>query len=239
MVALSPKSLEELNLEIAEEDKDRSFHEVSGRKGLGIKADDLLDRLEEKALTEVDKRNPDLTPEQKATISWQIASGALRYFMLKFARNSVIVFDFDEALSFEGETGPYLQYTLVRINSIFRKLEEKQAFKQEDIHRLLDEHDLPLEALPDKERDDFWDLVFYAYQFEEEVLHSIHSLEFSHLAKFSFNLCQKFNSYYHVYPILAEENKDLKKIRILTIYGIREVLRQALFLMGIPQPERM
>ncbi len=239
MVALSPKSLEELNLEIAEKDKDRSFHEVSGRKGLGIKADDLLDRLEEKALTEVEKRNPDLDPEQKARISWQIACGALRYFMLKFARNSVIVFDFDEALSFEGETGPYLQYTLVRINSIFRKLKERQGFEEKDILRLLGEREIPLETLSDKEKDDFWDLVFYAFQFEEEVLHSIRSLEFSHLAKFSFNLCQKFNSYYHVYPVLAEKNEDLKTARILTIYGVREVLKQALFLMGIPQPDRM
>ena len=239
MVALSPKSLEELNLEIAEEDKDRSFHEVSGRKGLGIKADDLIDRLEQKALAEVEKRNPDLTSEEKSRISWQIACGALRYFMLKFARNSVIVFDFDEALSFEGETGPYLQYTLVRINSIFRKLRERQGFEEKDIPRLLEEREVPLDTLSDKEKDDFWSLIFYASQFEEEVLHSIRSLEFSHLAKFSFNLCQKFNSYYHVYPILAEKNEDVKTVRILTIYGIREILKQAFFLMGIPQPERM
>jgi len=239
MVALSPKSLDELNLEISDEDKDRSFVEVSGRKGLGIKADDLLDRLEEKALAEVETRNSELSSEQKAKIAWQIACGSLRYFMLKFARNSLIVFDFDEALSFEGETGPYLQYSLVRINSIFRKLKEREGFEEKDIQTLLADNGIPLDKLPDKEKDDFWDLVFYASQFEEEVLHSIRSLEFSHLAKFSFNLCQKFNSYYHVYPVLAEKDKDLKAVRILTIFWIREVLKQALTLMGIPQPERM
>ena len=205
----------------------------------GIKADDLIDQLEEKALAEVKKRNPGLTSEQQAKISWQIACGALRYFMLKFARNSVIVFDFDEALNFEGESGPYLQYTLVRINSIFRKLKEKQGFEEENIQGLLGENEIPLDKLPDKEKSDFWDLVFYGSKFEEEVLHSILSLEFSHLAKFSFNLCQKFTSYYHVYPVLAEKDKDLKTVRILTIYCIREVLKQALTLMGIPQPERM
>ncbi len=206
---------------------------------MGIKADDLIDRLEEKALAEVVKRSPELASKQKAEIAWQIACGALRYFMLKFARNSLIVFDFDEALSFEGETGPYLQYSLVRINSIFRKLKEREEFEEEDIQTLFEDNDIPLEKLPDKEKDDFWDLVFYASQFEEEVLHSIRSLEFSHMAKFSFNLCQKFNSYYHVYPVLAEKDKDLKTVRILTIYWIREVLKQALNLMGIPQPERM
>lgn len=239
MVGLSPKSLKELNLSLAEEDKGKDFLEVSGRKGFGIKADDLLDRLEEKALAEVEKRNPDLADDFKKDTAVRIAVGALRYFMLKFARNSLIVFDFEEALSFEGETGPYLQYTLVRINSIFRKLEEREGFKEKDLQALLAVGKIPLEFLSEKEQADFWDVVLYASQFEEEVLHSIRSLEFSHLAKFSFNLSQKFNSYYHLYSILAEKNKEVKHIRILTIHYIREVLKKALFLMGIPQPELM
>ena len=239
MVALSPKSLKELNLEVPEEDKKKAFHEVSGRKGLGIKADDLLNRLEEKALAEVEKRNPDLSSEQKSEIAWKIASGALRYFMLKFVRNSLIIFDFEEVLNFEGETGPYLQYTLVRINSIFRKMKEREGFEEMDISKLISSAELPLELLSDQEKDDFWDLVFYAAQFEEEVLHSIRSLEFSHLSKFSFNLCQKFNSYYHIYPVMAEKDLKIKNIRILTIYFVKEILKKALTLMGIPHPERM
>jgi arginyl-tRNA synthetase len=239
MVALSPKSLKELNLEVSEEDRGKSFHEVSGRKGLGIKADNLLDRLEEKALEEVEKRNPHLRSDQKAEIAWRIACGALRYFMLKFARNSLIVFDFEDALSFEGETGPYLQYTVVRINSIFRKLKDEEAFGEEDLQKLLSKQIFPFSLLSNKERDDFWDMVLYASQFEEEVLHSIRSLEFSHLAKFAFNLCQKFNSYYHVYPVKAEKDEEIKSMRILTIYYVREILKSALELMGIPQPERM
>lgn len=239
MVALSPKSIKELNLKVSDEDKERAFLEVSGRKGLGIKADDLIDRLEEKALAEVDKRNLELFSEQKAEIAWKIACGALRYFMLKFARNSLIIFDFEEALNFEGETGPYLQYTLVRINSIFRKLKEREGFEEKDIKTLISSAEFPIKVLTDKEKDDFWDLVFYASQFEEELLHSIRSLEFSHLAKFSFNLCQKSNSYYHVYQVLAEKNEKIKHFRILTIYYVREILKRALSLMGIPQPERM
>jgi arginyl-tRNA synthetase len=239
MVALSPKSLRELGYDLREEDKDRSFLEVSGRKGLGVKADDLLDRLEEKALAEVSRRNPELSPGVRVSIARDIASGALRYFMLKFARNSLIVFDFDEALSFEGETGPYLQYTGVRLNSIFRKLAEREGLGAAEIGVLIETSDLSIEKLPAPEAGDFWELVTYAAKFEEHVLHSIYSLEFSHLAKFAFNLCQRTNAYYHLYSILNENNAELKKLRISAVFYVREILEKALGLMGIPVPEKM
>lgn len=239
MVALSPNSLKELDVRVSDEDQDKDFLEVSGRKGLGVKADDLLDQLEEKAFQEVHKRNPDLSQDQKIDISRQIAIGALRYFMLKYARNSLIIFDFEDALSFEGETGPYLQYTCVRINSIFRKLEEREDFHVEDILENLPENEWAIPILSENELSDFWEIVLYASQLDEEILHTIRSLETSHLAKFAFNLSQKFNAYYHKYSILAEKDLEIKKIRILTIYYIKEILKQALSLMGIPQPERM
>jgi arginyl-tRNA synthetase len=238
MVALSPKSLKEMDQKISEEDEEKNFLEVSGRKGLGVKADDLLDRLELKALQEIEKRNPDISSGQRALIARQIGSGALRYFMLKFARNSIIVFDFEEALSFEGETGPYLQYTLVRINSIFRNLKDRENYEEEAFVSAPME-DFSLDHLTEDERSDFWDLVFYASQYEEEILHSIRALEFSHLAKFAFNLCQKFNAYYHKYSILAEKDQNIKNIRIWTIYYVREILKSIFHLMGIPLPERM
>ncbi len=239
MVALSPESMRDLGLAVAEEDQDKDFLEMSGRKGLGIKADDLLDRMEEKARAEVEQRNPEFSEELKQDISRKIATGALRYFMLKFARNSVIVFDFADALSFEGETGPYLQYTLVRINSIFRKLESVEAFTEGNLETLIQKSEFPLEKLSENEASDFWELVLYASQLDEEVLHSLHSLEFLHLAKYTFNLCQKFNGYYHKYPILNEKDANLKAMRIATISFIRKTLKTALELMGIPQPERM
>jgi arginyl-tRNA synthetase len=239
MVALSPKSLEELGQKISSEDKERDFLEVSGRKGLGVKADDLLDRLEQKAYLEVEKRNQDLPSEQRRLIARQIATGALRYFMLKFTRNSIIVFDFEEALSFEGETGPYLQYSLVRINSIFRKLKERENFEEKNLQTLRAALDIPIDTLSEQEQEDFWELIIYASQFEEEIQHSVRSLEFSHLAKFAFNLCQKFNAYYHKYQVLGEKDKNIKSLRILTIQFVREVLSKVLNLMGIPQPMRM
>jgi arginyl-tRNA synthetase len=239
MVALSPKSLKELGYAASEEEKERSFLEVSGRKGLGVKADDLLDRLEEKARAEIEKRNADLPEREKDAIAKDIASGALRYFMLKYARNSLIVFDFEEALSFEGETGPYLQYTLVRLNSIFRKLGEREGTSEDDVLALASRARIDPGLLSEREQADSWDLVLYGSQLEEEVLHSTRSLEFAHLAKFAFNLCQKFNSYYHLYPVLAEENRDVRTLRLLTIRYIKEQLKSALGLMGIPGPERM
>jgi len=239
MVALSPESLQELGQILSEEDRNKDFLEVSGRKGLGVKADDLLDRLEDQARAEVEKRNPEFASPQKSEIAHKIASGALRYFMLKYARNSLIVFDFADALSFEGETGPYLQYSLVRIRSIFRKLKETDGFDTDLIQEWIKSASIPLEKLEENEARDFWELALYAAQMDEEVLHSLRSLEFLHLAKYTFNLCQKFNAYYHKYPILNEKDAEIKRVRILTIYFIREVLKTALELMGIPQPERM
>jgi arginyl-tRNA synthetase len=239
MVALSPKSLSELGYAASDEEKDRSFLEVSGRKGLGVKADDLLDRLEAKARDEIDKRNADLPEDEKRKIARQIATGALRYFMLKFARNSVIVFDFEEALSFEGETGPYLQYTAVRMNSIFRKLKARDGLSESDIRPPAESRDIIPNALTERETADFWDLILTAASLEEEALRSVAGLEFSHLAKFAFLLCQKFNGYYHKYPVLAEENKEVRAFRLLVLRTVKDQLHCALGLMGIPPPERM
>ncbi len=242
MVALSPRSMKEMGAAIAAEDADKAFHEVSGRKGLGVKADDLLDRLVEKALAEVDKRNPDQPAEARARTAAEIARGALRYFMLKFARNSLIIFDFDEALSFEGETGPYLQYTAVRLNSIFRKLQEREGTTEAEIERRLRGEGpqlAPLDILPPEEAADFWELLTFGARFDEDVLCSIEALEFSHLAKFAFALAQKCNGYYHKYPILSEPDAGRKALRILAVALVRDVLVRALEAMGIPVPERM
>ncbi len=239
MVALSPKSLADLGYAASDEEKDRAFLEVSGRKGLGVKADDLLDRLEDKAGAEIAKRNADLPEDERRRIAREIATGALRYFMLKFARNSVIVFDFEEALSFEGETGPYLQYTAVRLASIFRKLKERFGVAETDIRPPADGRALIPPGLTDQETADFWDLVLTASSLEEEVQRSVASLEFSHLAKFAFLLCQKLNGYYHKYPILSEENGEVRAFRLLVLRSVKDQLHAALGLMGIPPPERM
>jgi arginyl-tRNA synthetase len=239
MVALSPASMKELGAEIPAEDAGKSFHEVSGRKGLGVKADDLLNLLEEKAFAEVDKRNTDLPRETKKRTAREIACGALRYFMLKFTRNALIIFDFDEALSFEGETGPYLQYTCVRLNSIFRKLREREGLTAEAVDGLVRGPAPALNILSETERPDAWELLTFAAQFEDEVQRSLESLEFNHTAKFAFALAQKCNGYYHKYPILNEPDAGLKTVRIQMVAVVRDALARALDIMGIPVPERM
>ena len=239
MVALSPRSLSEIKVDLSEEDKERSFLEVSGRKGLGVKADDLIDRLEEKALAEVDKRNPDLQPAAKKLIAAQIATAAVRYFMLKYARNSLLIFDFDEALNFEGETGPYLQYTAVRLKSIFHKFEERTGITGLELLKTIANSQFSLAGLSPEEARDFWQLVVYGSTLDEEVLRAIATLEFSGLAKFTFNLCQKINGYYHRYPVLAEKNHELRTFRLKTIYFAHEILNQALGLLGIQVPDKM
>jgi len=206
---------------------------------LGIKANDFLDQLEIKAYQEVNRRNPDLPEKSKKEIARQIACGALRYFMLKYSRNSLIVFDFDEALNFEGETGPYLQYTYVRIQSIFRKLKERTKIRVENLISLDKIDHLTLSTLSPQEEDEMWELIYFASHLDEEVLHSLSTLELSNLAKFTFNLCQKFNAYYHKYPILAEKDEQIQQWRIITIYYLQKTLATALELMGLPLPEKM
>ncbi len=237
MVALSTNSLKELDYTPTEEEK--AFHEVSGRKGLGVKADDLIDRLEEKALAEVEKRNPDSPAEDKKETARRIAAGALRYFMLKYARNTLIVFDFDEALSFEGETGPYLQYSVVRLGSIFRKLRERTGETEAGILAAAGTTLQAMDSIPDREKSDLWDLVFMAANLDEAVISSINTLELGHLAKYAFALSQKVNGYYHQYQILSEEDPAVRGLRLLTISYARKRLAMALELMGVPVPERM
>src|SRR5256884_3439030 len=172
MVALSPGACEELGIELSDEDRKRPYIEMSGRKGLGVKADDLINRLEADALAEVKIRHPDLDQQEQRKTAEAIAVGALRYFLLKFTRNSVIAFDFQEALSFEGETGPYCQYAAVRANSILRKLTERGEATP-DFQR-----DLTREALARQlQAEDFWQVLLAASKAEDSVERAVASGE--------------------------------------------------------------
>lgn len=234
MVALSPRCCTELGIELSEEDRRRPYVEVSGRKGLGVKADDLIDKLIDEALAEVASRHPEDPPEKQQRIATQIAVGALRYFLLKYTRNAVIAFDFAEALSFEGETGPYVQYSAVRANSIFRKLVERgeslPAFRCE-----LDE-----EALGRQLRSEaFWQLLLAASRVDSAIERAVASGEPAHLAKYAFQLAQAFNNFYHVYPILTEQDREKKVFLLWLTDYFRAQLERALATLGIEVPEYM
>jgi arginyl-tRNA synthetase len=167
MVALSPSAAEELGFELSDEDRSRPFIEMSGRKGLGVKVDDLLDRLEANALAEVESRHPDTSAEEKKHIAHQLAVGALRYFLLKFTRTTIIVFDFKQALSFEGETGCFCQYSAVRANSIFRKLDERGESFEAIISTLKSSDPEPIFSGPDG--DDIWEMSMLAARLQETL----------------------------------------------------------------------
>jgi arginyl-tRNA synthetase len=237
MVALSHATARELGYDVAA-DAGRPFVEVSGRKGLGVKADDLIDRLVDKAAAEVIKRNPDAPPAEQRRTAEQIAVTALRYFMIKFSRAKVIVFDIDEALSFEGESGPYLQYAAVRADNIFAKLEARSGLSESDVAERV--ASLPEGALTGGEdADALWGLVLEASRLDEVAEQAVLALEPSLLAKYAFGLAQQFNAFYHRFPILGEEREDVRLWRAAVTACFRRQIGQALAIMGGTVPVRM
>jgi arginyl-tRNA synthetase len=238
MVALSHATARELGYDTSDA-ADRPFVEVSGRKGLGVKADDLLDRLTEKAAAEVSKRNTDLPPADVRRIAETIAVAAVRYFMVKFSRGKVIVFDIDEALSFEGESGPYLQYAVVRANNIFNKLQERYGLDGSTVASAVATTSPAVLVADDEEAHDLWGLVFEAARLDEVVEQAVRTLELSVLAKYAFGLAQAFNGFYHKYSLLNEEREDVRLWRTAAVAYYGAQLARALDLMGCSVPNKM
>lgn len=239
MVGLSPACCQDLGIRLSDEDRRRPYLEVSGRKGQGVKADDLIDSLREKSAAEVQVRHPQLPAEEVEAIAHSIAVGALRYFLLKYTRNSIIAFDFQEALSFEGETGPYLQYTVVRINSIFRKVEEPDT--RFDRRSLLELMDQPQAAafLRQSISDDFWSLIYLAAQLETQVRVAIQTCEPAGVARYLFNLAQALNHFYHRHRIKDEPDPVRKGFYLALVTILRNQLQEGMELLGISVPDRM
>jgi len=238
MVALSHATARELGYDTSD-DSDRPFVEVSGRKGLGVKADDLLDRVTDKAAAEVSKRNADLTPDQVQSIAQSIAIAAIRYFMVKFSRGKIIIFDIDEALSFEGESGPYLQYAVVRANNIFNKLKERHGLGADDVVSALDRVPPSILTRNDDEANDLWGLVLESARLDEIVEQAVRTLELSVVAKYAFGLAQAFNGFYHKYSILNEEREEARIWRASAVAYYSAQLARALDLMGCGVPPKM
>jgi arginyl-tRNA synthetase len=242
MVALSPAACEDLGIELSDEDRKRPYIEMSGRKGLGVKADDLINRLEADALEEVRTRHPDLSDEAARETAHAIATGALRYFLLKFTRNSVIAFDFKEALSFEGETGPYCQYAAVRANSIFRKLGVGTGSGSDRVAatEVTTDNRENITAILDGEAgNEIWSLLMLAARLEEANAQAAASAEPAFLAKYTFNLARAFSLFYHRHRIIAEEDATKRAVLIAVANYTRQQLTAALARLGITVPERM
>jgi arginyl-tRNA synthetase len=238
MVALTPRCAADLGYSLSDEDKTRSYIEVSGRKGFGVKADDLLDQLIAAARQEVDSRHSELSDAERQSIATQIAIGALRYFMLKFTKQSLIAFDFKEALSFEGETGPYAQYAVVRAASIFKKAEIDPDTFCSNITRNVTAADLA-QFLTGENADEFWELWQAAAKTSYIVDQCIATTEPAYLAKHAFQLAQMFNAFYHRHPILSEADDKRKQFLLATVAVVRRELTRTLAVMGITIPPAM
>ena len=255
MVALTPRCAAELGYKLSEEDKARSWIEVSGRKGFGVKADDLLDALIASAGKEVNARHPELSEAERAGIATQLAIGALRYFMLKFTKQSVIAFDFKDALSFEGDTGPYAQYAVVRASNIFRKggldpdsfgrdasgrvsTSTSNAGAGGDAASRVSTDDFA-RFLNGESSNDIWELWLAAAKTSYIVSQCIATTEPAYLAKHAFQLAQLFNTFYHRYPILSEADEGRKRFLLTTVAVVRRELIRVLATMGITVPPVM
>ncbi len=232
MVALTPRCAEELGYTLREEDRGRAYIEVSGRKGFGVKADDLLDRMIAAAQEEVDRRHPELDLAERVEIARAIGVGALRFFLLRFTRNTVIAFDFRDALSFEGETGPYVQYAAVRAANIFRKAGVREA---EALAAVADLDLAPLLAA----EDDIWELWLQASRLTLVLEQGITAAEPAILSKYAFTLAQGFNNFYHRHNILKEDDPLRKALLLATAAVARRELVRVLGWLGIAVPSAM
>jgi arginyl-tRNA synthetase len=205
---------------------------MSGRKGIGVKADDLLDQLQARSADQIRERYSDLPEDALAERARAVATGALRFFMVKATTTRKIAFDLEEALAFEGETGPYLQYSLVRERNIRQKLAAAGMATTVDLDHLqtLDS------ALWD---DDLWDLVLHTAQIPETVTRGTNSLELSLIARAALDLAAKFHHAYHRHRILDEENEDLRCVRLAAFQVFRKGLIDLAELLGVPVLDQM
>ena len=237
MVALTPRCAVELGYDVSEEDRARPYIEVSGRRGFGVKADDLIDKLIAATRAEVDTRQTGRDETERQKIAEQIAIGALRYFMLKYTRNSVIAFDFKDALSFEGETGPYIQYAVVRARNIFRKAGMRPESVLAGFENL--GADSLASYLAAEDFADIWALWLRAARRTLVLEQCISTSEPAYLAKHAFQLAQEFNNFYHRHHILTEEDPGKKAFLLATAAAVLRELILALSWLGIESPEAM
>ncbi len=231
MVALTPACVKEMGLNLEAGEEGKPYIEVSGRKGRAVKADELISLLNEKSLREVQSRNPELAESEARELARTIAVAALRYFMIKFNLNTVIAFDFREALNFEGDSGPYLQYTMVRLNSILKKMAAGDLENMGDPGSLA-----PLE---DKEKELYWEIILSLSMLENQVEYALENHELSSLAEYAYGLCQKFNHYYHLFPVLAEKDPLVKTLRLVLIRIFKNRAGKLFTVLGIDIPKKM
>jgi arginyl-tRNA synthetase len=233
-VGLTARTAEDLGYVLSEDDKAKNFIEVSGRKGFGVKADDLIDRMIAAARKEVEARHPELEESERAEIAEAIGVGALRFFLLRFTRNTIIAFDYQDALAFDGETGPYAQYAAVRAANIFRKA----GVSEEAALAAVADLDLA-EMLVGDEGTSVWEVWLTASRLSLVLEQAIAAAEPAMLARYAFALAQQFNNFYHRHHILTETDEARKMLLLATAAVARRELVRVLRWLGIRVPSAM
>jgi len=256
IVALTPRCAHELGYELSEEEAKKPYVEVSGRKGFGVKADDLIDKLEAAALSEIEKRHSTevdtiipaggWTDFERKSTSHIIAVGALRFFLLKFTRNTIIAFDFEDALSFEGETGPYCQYAVVRARGIWRRgaaaspdMTSDAAVREAAATLRVVDPTVARQFLEGAENNGLWELLLQAGSLDSAMDAVIGAQEPAFAAKYAFQLAQAFNNFYHKHHILSEADEQKRAFLLALTELVEKQLVRALELLGIEAPEKM
>jgi arginyl-tRNA synthetase len=239
IVALTPRCAAELGYQLNADDAKKPYVEVSGRKGFGVKADDLIAKLEQAALAEVTKRHAEMSADEQKATAHAIAVGALRFFLLKFTRNTIIAFDFEDALSFEGETGPYCQYAVVRIRGIRRKGREASSANVHAEPATKVTAEVAAKFLSAAEAAGFWELLLQAGMLDYASDAAIGAQEPAFVAKFAFQLAQAFNNFYHKHHILSETDAEKRAFLLALTEVVERQLLNALSLLGIEAPDKM
>jgi arginyl-tRNA synthetase len=245
IVALTPRCAAELGYELSEEDAKRPYVEISGRKGFGVKADDLITRMLAAAEARVLQKHAEMAGAELKHTANALAVGALRFFLLKVTRNTIIAFDFEDALSAEGETGPYCQYAIVRIRGIRRKGQDRGVEEASGLELKLSadlpraENEVLDQILASAGNEDIWSLLLHAGSLDYSVDAAIGAQEPAFVSKYAFQLAQAFNNFYHKHHILSEADEEKRAFLLGLTELVERQLVVALGLLGIEAPEKM
>jgi arginyl-tRNA synthetase len=233
IVALTPRCAADMGYELSAEDAKRPYVEVSGRKGFGVKADDLITRMLAAAEARVLQKHAEMAGTELKQTANALAVGALRFFLLKVTRNTIIAFDFEDALSAEGDTGPYCQYAIVRIRGIRRKGAEAAGTR----------HEITFESLKKimegPKSNAIWEVVLASGSLDYAVDAAIGAQEPAFVSKYAFQLAQAFNNFYHKHHILSEADEEKRAFLLGLTELVERQLVGALGLLGIEAPEKM
>ena len=220
VVALSKKAASTLGIEL-----DGEFVHMSGRKGLYVNVDVMLEALRKKAMVETRRRNPSEADAWVEEVSEAVAVAALRYELVRQDPDKMIVFDIEDSLRFEGDTGPYLLYTFARARRVLERSDSKPSINLGGASKLTKY----LERA----------LVTKLSKFDEAVITAGTYLSPKEVAVYAHELAVTFNGFYEKIPVNKETDPELKEARLALVESVSRVLAQAMRLLGIPYRERI